>query len=234
MQTVDKKYFLFNKGINTEAPLVGWPEGFTIDEQNFDLLIDGSRRRRPGLAPETTPPVIPDVPVVPPVITPPTTECFNLYTKAVDTTRVAADGRIIDPELQFNTSAYKAYWIYGRIYARQASAAGSPGIALNFGHTGTTTVFGTRGYKNAAFYTIDNSNAYWQPGNTSDILNYSFNTGAAVDTTSTFSAYFDTYLITGATGGAFGIYWGLNNLAALGSTTLLIGSYFTAIEITLA
>ena len=52
MQSVDKKYFAFNKGINTEAPLVGWPEGFTIDEQNFDLLQDGSRRRRKGIARE--------------------------------------------------------------------------------------------------------------------------------------------------------------------------------------
>jgi hypothetical protein len=50
MQSVDKKYFLFNKGINTEAPLVAWPEGFTIDEQNFDLLPDGSRRRRLGIS----------------------------------------------------------------------------------------------------------------------------------------------------------------------------------------
>ena len=50
MQSVDKKYFVFNKGINTEAPLVAWPEGFTIDEQNFDLLPDGSRRRRLGLS----------------------------------------------------------------------------------------------------------------------------------------------------------------------------------------
>lgn len=52
MQSADKKYFALLKGINTEAPLVAWPEGFTIDEQNFDLLIDGSRRRRPGLGPE--------------------------------------------------------------------------------------------------------------------------------------------------------------------------------------
>jgi hypothetical protein len=50
MQSVDKKYFVFNKGINTEAPLVAWPEGFTVDEQNFDLLQDGSRRRRLGLS----------------------------------------------------------------------------------------------------------------------------------------------------------------------------------------
>lgn len=52
-QSADKKYFAQVKGINTEAPLVAWPEGFTIDEQNFDLLIDGSRRRRPGLGIET-------------------------------------------------------------------------------------------------------------------------------------------------------------------------------------
>jgi hypothetical protein len=50
MQSIDKKYFVFNKGINTEAPLVAWPEGFTVDEQNFDLLQDGSRRRRLGLS----------------------------------------------------------------------------------------------------------------------------------------------------------------------------------------
>jgi hypothetical protein len=50
VQSVDKKYFVFNKGINTEAPLVAWPEGFTVDEQNFDLLQDGSRRRRLGLS----------------------------------------------------------------------------------------------------------------------------------------------------------------------------------------
>jgi hypothetical protein len=49
MKSVDKKYFVFNKGINTEAPLVAWPEGFTIDEQNYDLLPDGSRRRRLGI-----------------------------------------------------------------------------------------------------------------------------------------------------------------------------------------
>lgn len=53
MQSAEKQYFLFNKGINTEAPLVQWPEGFSIDEQNFDLLVDGSRRRRPGLANES-------------------------------------------------------------------------------------------------------------------------------------------------------------------------------------
>jgi hypothetical protein len=49
VQSVDKKYFVFNKGINTEAPLVAWPDGFTVDEQNWDLLQDGSRRRRLGL-----------------------------------------------------------------------------------------------------------------------------------------------------------------------------------------
>ncbi len=50
MKSVDKKYFGFNKGINTEAPLVAWPDGYTVDEQNWDLLQDGSRRRRLGLS----------------------------------------------------------------------------------------------------------------------------------------------------------------------------------------
>jgi hypothetical protein len=50
VKSVDKKYFVFNRGINTEAPLVAWPEGYTVDEQNWDLLQDGSRRRRLGLS----------------------------------------------------------------------------------------------------------------------------------------------------------------------------------------
>lgn len=45
----DKKYFGLAKGFNTEAPLTQFPEGFTLDEYNFDLLQDGSRRRRPPI-----------------------------------------------------------------------------------------------------------------------------------------------------------------------------------------
>lgn len=46
----DKKYFNLTKGINTEAPLTAWPDGYSIDEQNFDLFPDGSRRRRPVIS----------------------------------------------------------------------------------------------------------------------------------------------------------------------------------------
>lgn len=44
-----KAYFQFNKGINTEASPAAWPEGYSIDEENYDLLIDGTRRKRRGL-----------------------------------------------------------------------------------------------------------------------------------------------------------------------------------------
>src|SRR5688572_30612032 len=46
---VEKPYYQFNKGINTEASLIAFPEGFSADEQNYDLLPDGSRRRRKGV-----------------------------------------------------------------------------------------------------------------------------------------------------------------------------------------
>lgn len=45
----DKPYFQFSKGINTEASLVSFPEGFSVDEENYDLFIDATRRKRKGL-----------------------------------------------------------------------------------------------------------------------------------------------------------------------------------------
>lgn len=45
----EKAYFQFNRGINTEASLLAFPDGFSTDEQNFDLDVNGSRRRRRGL-----------------------------------------------------------------------------------------------------------------------------------------------------------------------------------------
>jgi hypothetical protein len=50
---VEKQYYQFNKGINTEGSLIAFPEGFSADEENYDLKTDGSRRRRKGLALET-------------------------------------------------------------------------------------------------------------------------------------------------------------------------------------
>lgn len=49
MTNREKAYFQFNRGINTEASLLSFPDGFSTDEQNFDLDINGSRRRRRGL-----------------------------------------------------------------------------------------------------------------------------------------------------------------------------------------
>lgn len=47
---VEKPYYQFSKGINTEASLIAFPEGFSADEENYELYTDGSRRRRLGLA----------------------------------------------------------------------------------------------------------------------------------------------------------------------------------------
>lgn len=51
-QTV-KNQFRLNRGLNTESNEINFPDGFTTDEQNYELLVDGSRRRRKGLARES-------------------------------------------------------------------------------------------------------------------------------------------------------------------------------------
>lgn len=52
-QPVEKTYYNFSRGINTEASLIDFPSDFSADEQNYELLQDGSRRRRRGLGEET-------------------------------------------------------------------------------------------------------------------------------------------------------------------------------------
>lgn len=53
MPNSQKAYIDFAKGLNTEASLVNFPDGFSTDEENYTLLINGARRRRLGLALET-------------------------------------------------------------------------------------------------------------------------------------------------------------------------------------
>ena len=49
---LQRNYFKLNKGLHTESNQLGWPEGYTTYERNYELLRDGSRRRRKGLAKE--------------------------------------------------------------------------------------------------------------------------------------------------------------------------------------
>jgi len=48
-----KNHLRLNRGLNTESNEISFPDGFTVDEQNYELLVDGSRRRRKALALET-------------------------------------------------------------------------------------------------------------------------------------------------------------------------------------
>lgn len=50
---VEKSYFTFVAGLNTDASPLAFPDNFSSDEENFVLNIDGSRQRRKGLALET-------------------------------------------------------------------------------------------------------------------------------------------------------------------------------------
>ncbi len=52
-QQATKNFFSLAKGLNTESNEINFPDGFTSEERNYELLIDGSRKRRRGLAQET-------------------------------------------------------------------------------------------------------------------------------------------------------------------------------------
>jgi hypothetical protein len=49
-----KNFFRLNGGLNTEINELNFPDGYTRDETNYELLVDGSRRRRKGLAAEAS------------------------------------------------------------------------------------------------------------------------------------------------------------------------------------
>ena len=46
--------FDLSGGLNTELHDLAWPDGFSKDEANYELLSDGTRRRRKGLAEESS------------------------------------------------------------------------------------------------------------------------------------------------------------------------------------
>lgn len=49
-QKQQRNYFDLGRGLNSERNEINFPEGFTTDEANYEILRDGSRRRRKGLA----------------------------------------------------------------------------------------------------------------------------------------------------------------------------------------
>lgn len=49
----ERPSFTFNKGLMTDANPLTFPADFSIDELNFELMLDGTRRRRRGLEAET-------------------------------------------------------------------------------------------------------------------------------------------------------------------------------------
>jgi len=49
----DKHYFTFTAGLITEASPLNFPENASLDEENFELLITGERKRRKGIDFET-------------------------------------------------------------------------------------------------------------------------------------------------------------------------------------
>jgi hypothetical protein len=50
----EKKVFSLAGGLNTELNEISWPDGFSVAEANYELLSDGTRRRRRGLAAESS------------------------------------------------------------------------------------------------------------------------------------------------------------------------------------
>ncbi len=52
-RAVKKGMVSFNRGFTSDAGPLTFPEGFSLDEQNYDIQIDGTRRRRKGLQQDT-------------------------------------------------------------------------------------------------------------------------------------------------------------------------------------
>lgn len=46
---LDRPVYTFARGINTEASFINFPENCSLDEENYELQINGARRRRRGL-----------------------------------------------------------------------------------------------------------------------------------------------------------------------------------------
>lgn len=53
-QRTSKNVFQLGGGLNTEINELNFPDGYTTDEANYEILQDGSRRRRKGLAAESS------------------------------------------------------------------------------------------------------------------------------------------------------------------------------------
>lgn len=230
MQSADKKYFAQNKGINTEAPLVAWPAGFTIDEQNFDLLADGSRRRRPGLQPEAlVTEVVPPDPIIPPIEGDP--NCFNQYTVGATLTRTFEDGFTADPDLQFETAANTSYWIHGEIQFKMDAIPGGAGVYMYYDHDGTTTAFQSMtcpvGFVPTT-YTSAGMGDNWSPISKGTMATWAHG-GYSSDLARTTRVWVDVILVVGATPGVFSIKWGTNK--AGGVAKILAGSRILSYEI---
>jgi hypothetical protein len=159
------------------------------------------------------------------------TDCFDLYTKEVDTVRVEADGRAIDPELQFETEANKTYWMYGLLIFTQTDPSQSPGAQASFSHAGETLAFQQMAGAALAFQPEVTGGAAFIPMNPVSMDSAGYNARHTPEPLYKFQVLIDAILVVGDTGGTFGINWGILN-AGSGSTALLAGSYITTIEVT--
>lgn len=56
--SIRKNVTSFNRGFNSDAGPLEFPEGNSLDELNYDILIDGTRRRRKGLEVEEGSPLV--------------------------------------------------------------------------------------------------------------------------------------------------------------------------------
>lgn len=160
-------------------------------------------------------------------------QCFNLYTKAVDTERNAASGFSIDPELQFTTSPNVAYWLYGYLQIRQSDRSGQPGFQGNFIHGGTTKAFQFLGASSAGFDPSSDVTGpiYWSPIDTSRLATTGYLLRTSTSDTELYHIFVDGVLAVGASGGLFGLEWGIATAAAGGKTKLLTGSYLSVLEL---
>lgn len=160
---------------------------------------------------------------------------YPMVSKGSDETRVAADGRVVDATLKFTTTANTDYWVLGVLVFQQPIDTGLPGCAVAANHTGDTSAYASaEGQANTAIATTATAvNINPRPRALSNFDTY-YAASTWTGTTTVKFHHIDSVVRVGATGGTWAVKWGLGDLAAAGSTTMLADSWIWKVPLTSA
>jgi hypothetical protein len=123
--------------------------------------------------------------------------------------------------------------MYGRLRVIQTNAAGEPGFQCNFSHAGDTAAFQHLGQRTTSFVPTAGviTTHAWDPIDESRMADSNQIASTTVTTDRVLHVIIEGILVVGASGGLFGITWGLSDLTAGGSTKLLADSDIRVLEL---